>query len=92
MRNANRVRNASGVITLIHCLSTTNHDYDMDLLPLSYMKQIVDEYYAYTNHLSKYRDYMPLELTSKGEALEKIRRQLLKLNLISENQETNEHA
>ena len=87
-----RSRNASGIITLIHCLSTTNADYDLDLLPKSYLVKIVDEYHAYVNHLSKYRDCMPEELTSKGVALEKIRCQLLKLNLITENQENYEHA
>jgi len=87
-----RSRNASGVITLIHCISSTNSDYDLDLLPRSYFTKIVDEYHAYVNHLSKYRDFTPEVLTSKGDALEKVRRHLLKLNLITENQENYEHA
>jgi len=87
-----RSRNASGVITLIHCLSSTNSDYDLKFLPTSYLRKIVPEYLAYVNHLSKYKDYMPEVLTSKGEALEKIRRRLLELNLITEEQENNEHA
>lgn len=87
-----RSRNASGVITLIHCLSSTNSDYDLKFLPTSYLRRIVPEYHAYVNHLSKYKEYMPEVLTSKGEALEKIRRRLVELNLITENQENNEHA
>lgn len=87
-----RSRNASGVITLIHCLSSTNEDYDLKILPRSYMEKIVPEYHAYVNHLSKYRDYMPPELTTKGAALEKIRRHLVQLNLITDTQENNEHA
>ena len=87
-----RSRNASGIITLIHCISSTNSDYDLDLLPRSYLTKIVSEYHAYVNHLSKYKDYMPDELTSKGDALEKIRRQMVKLNLIPDAQENYELA
>lgn len=84
--------NVSGVITLIHSLSSTNADYDLKLLPRSYMEKIVPEYCAYVKHLARYKDCMPIELTTKGEALEKIRRHLVHLNLITDAQETNEHA
>ena len=85
-----RSRNASGIVTLIHCISSTNSDYDLDLLPQSYFKKIVGEYHSYVNHLAKYKEYMPEELVSKGDALERVRRHLIKLNLI--NQENNEYA
>ena len=87
-----RSTNASGLITLMHCLSATNADYDLKILPNSYMKRIVPEYHAYVNHLSKYKDFMPEVLTTKEDSLEKIRRRLVQLNLITDTQENNEHA
>jgi hypothetical protein len=87
-----RSRNASGIVTLIHCISSTNSDYDLDLLPQSYFKKIVGEYHSYVNHLAKYKDYMPEELTTKGDALERVRRHLVKLNLITNEQENYELA
>lgn len=87
-----RSRNASGIITLIHCIASSNSDYDLNLLPISYLKQIVGEYHAYVRHLSRYEEDFPVELTSKADSLERIRRHLLKLNLITEEQENYEHA
>jgi hypothetical protein len=85
-------KNASCLITLIHCLSETNANYDLKFLPNSYMKRILPEYIDYVRHMKQYRDSMPEVLTSKGEALEMIRRRLVVLKLLDEQQENNEHA
>lgn len=81
-----RSKNASGLINLMHCLST-NEGYDVNDVPLKHLKLLVSEYHGFVHHLSKYKDYMPIEITSKGEALEKIRRRMVELDLIQENNE-----
>lgn len=87
-----RSKNASGLITLLHCLRSTNEDYDMNLLPPAYMKQIARDYHGYVNHLAKFGDMVHKDLTSKSRELEMIRKQLVKMNLINETQENNEYA
>jgi hypothetical protein len=87
-----RNKNASGLITLLHCLRATNEDYDMNQLSPVHMKQIARDYHGYVNHLAKYENVMHENLTSKSKELEMIRKHLVKLNLIDEMQENNEYA
>jgi len=67
--------------TLIHCL-TTNGDYEIDGVPLKYMKKVAGEYKDYLN-LSANKPYdVPELVSSKVEAIEKVKNRLTQLNLI----------
>ena len=87
-----RSKNASGLITLLHCLATTNEGYDLKLLPKSYMKEIAKDYHGYVTHLKTYGELVHKDLLAKSKELEMIRLHLLNLNLITEEKENNEYA
>ena len=86
-----RSKNASGIITLAHCLST-NSEYPDDFLAVKHLKPIVEEYHSLIYHMEKYKDFLSPEIESLRPALARIRMHMVKNNLIIEGQENNEYA